>query len=77
MGGSLPVQLGDLDDITAAIVELGDGRAGNIGRFHAERHALGPDGIAIGLDVIGEELDGRLALLERRLLERPWEGPLK
>jgi len=60
--------LGDLDHVPAGVVQLGDGRAGHLGGRHSEVGAPRLDALVVGLDVVGEEHDGGLALLEESLL---------
>lgn len=57
-----------LDQIAAGVVHHGDGRAGNFGRRHAELCACGLHAVVLALYVVYVEHDGRLALLEHRLL---------
>src|SRR5262245_25960779 len=55
-GSSLPAcQLGDLDEVAASVVQLGDGRAGHLGWRHAELGAASFDALVVALDVIGVE----------------------
>src|ERR1700735_1388589 len=63
-------QLSDLNEVAASVVELGDGRAGDLGRRHLEFTAALLDALVVTLDVVGEEHDCRLALLEQGLLIR-------
>src|SRR5580704_7290371 len=56
-------QLGELNEVAAGVVQLGDGRAGYLGRRHLE---FGErfDALVVALDVVGEEHDRGLPLLE-------------
>src|ERR1700687_2837794 len=61
-------QLGDLNEVAAGVVQLGDGRAGHLGRRHGELGAARLDALVVALDVVGEEHHRGLALLEYGLL---------
>ena len=62
---SLPArQLGDLNEVAARVVQLGDGRAGYLGRRHGELGAARFDALVVALDVVGVEHDRGPALLE-------------
>src|SRR5262249_46053930 len=53
---SLPArQLGNLNEVTAGVVQLGDGRAGHFGRRHGELGVARFDAFVVALDVIGVE----------------------
>src|SRR5262245_57395731 len=62
------LQLGDLDDVAASVVHLGDGRSRHLGRRHDEGAAARADRLVVALDVVGEEHDRGPALLEQGLL---------
>ena len=61
-------QLGDLNEIAAGVVQLGDGRARHLGRRHREFGAARFDALAVAFDVVSEEHRRGLALLEHFLL---------
>src|SRR5262245_59527659 len=69
---SLPArQLGNLNEVSAGVVQLGDGRARDLGWRHGELAATRFDALAIALDVIGKKHGRGLGLLEYGLLVDP------
>ena len=68
-GEGLPaLQLRDLDEISAGVVQHGDSGGGHVRRWHGELGAARCHPFVIPLQVVGEEHRRGLALLERRLL---------
>src|ERR1700722_6641199 len=66
---SLPArQLGDLNEVAARVVQLGDGRAGYLGRRFGELGAARFDPLIVALDVVGKKHDRGLVLLKYGLL---------
>src|SRR5262249_1190210 len=61
-------QLGNLNEVAAGVVELGDDRAGDFGRRHGEGGAARFDALVVALDVVSKEHDRGLALLEKGML---------
>ena len=62
------LQLRDLKDIAAGVVQLGDLGAGHVRWRHGDLGAARFHALAIRLHVVGEEHRRGLALLEHRLL---------
>src|SRR5882672_17136 len=67
---SIARQLGQLDEVTAGVVQHRNGRAGHVLGRHRELGAARLDPLVVALDVLGEEHRRRLALLKHRLLIR-------
>jgi hypothetical protein len=67
--GVLPArQLGDLNEVAASVVQLGDGRARYLGRLLGELDAARFDALVLAFNVVGKEHDCGLAPLEYGLL---------
>src|SRR5580700_6985830 len=72
---SLPaLHLGELNQIAAGVVQHRNGRAGHVGRRHGELGAASLDPLVVALDVVGNKIGRRLALLKYRLLVRLGRG---
>src|SRR3989454_7245460 len=67
---SIACQLGQLDEVTAGVVQHRNGRAGHVLGRHRDLGAARLDPLVVALDVLGEEHRRRLALLKHRLLIR-------
>src|SRR5215211_6692440 len=67
---ALPGHLGQLDEVAASVVRLGDGGARDLSWRHDELRPASLDALLVHLNVVGEEHRRRLALLELRLLVR-------
>src|ERR1700674_2312430 len=63
-------QLGELNEVTAGIVQHRDGRGGHVGGRHRELGTAGLDSLVVALDVVGEKHGRGLTLLKHRLLIR-------
>src|SRR5579862_10060810 len=63
-------QLGELNEITAGVLQHGNGRGGHVGGRHRELRAECLDPLVIAFDVVGEKHDRGLVLLKDRLLIR-------
>src|ERR1700691_767947 len=71
LSASLPAcQLRELNDVATGVFQHGNGRTGHVGRRHCELRPARLDPLVIALDVIGDEVGRRLALLKDRLLIR-------
>src|SRR5271170_1223871 len=68
------LQLSDLNEVAAGILQHGDGRAVRIGGRHREFRPAPLNPFVLAFDVVGEEIGGRLALSEDRFLIRLGRG---
>src|SRR5579863_2900249 len=70
-GIALPAcELGKLNQVTASVVQLRDGRAGHVGGWHGKLGAAALDPLVIALDVVCKKIGRGLLLLKDRLLIR-------
>src|SRR5580658_4097280 len=69
--GVLPaLQLRELNEVAASVVQHCNARRGHVGGRHCEHGATGLDPFVVALDVVGEEHGRGLVLLKHRLLIR-------
>src|ERR1700733_8154420 len=64
------LQLRELNEVAASVVQHCNARRGHVGGRHCEHGAAGLDPLVVALDVVGEEHGRGLVLLKHRLLIR-------
>ena len=70
------MQLGDLDEVAAGVVEHCRGHRAHVGRRLREPHAETDEAVVLGGDVVDGERRERDAVLDEGFLERPRRGML-
>src|SRR5580700_10826898 len=68
------LQLGELNEVAAGVVQHGNGRAGHVGGRHGELGAAGLDPVVVAFDVVGVKHSRGLVLLKDCLLIRLGRG---